>query len=483
MRRRGPFLPVSDAVAIDLPIEDQPHERAEPVTADARQFRTITIGMVSLVVLLAYQGLAVTTAMPTVAEALDGMALYAMAFAAPMATGVIGMVTAGIWCDRHSPAAPLKAGVGLFIAGMLLVGFAPRMELVVLGRSVHGLGSGLLLVSLYVVIGRAYPEPLRPGVFVAISAAWVVPSIVGPTVAGLTVQHFDWRWVFLSMPFLAIPSAILVRPALRMLGPAEHAPDEQWDRRGAIVKIGWSILAAFGAAALHYGGERRDPIGIALIVAAVAGLILSSPKLLPAGTFRGSRGLPTVFVLRGLVGAAFAGAEIYLPLLLQQERDFSPAMAGSILTIGGVTWFIGSWMRKRFHDRVEPAIFVRVGALSLCIGIGSVMLLVWTTTPVLVGVLGWGFSGFGMGLIYSSLSLLTLQLSTPAEQGKNSSSLQVAEALVVATVLALTGTAFATLDSRSQETAGYVVCFAVAWGLAFGAVVLSSRVRVVDDGS
>ena len=89
--------------------------------------------------------------------------LYAMAFAAPMATGVIGMVTAGIWCDRRSPVGPLWAGVGLFLAGMLLVGFAPRMELVVLGRAVHGLGSGLLLVSLYVVIGRAYPEALQIG--------------------------------------------------------------------------------------------------------------------------------------------------------------------------------------------------------------------------------------------------------------------------------------------------------------------------------
>lgn len=477
---RGPTSPVSEAIAIDRPLEEPVHESVVPETADARQFRTITIGMVSLVVLLAYQALAVTTAMPTVAEALDGMALYAMAFAAPMATGVIGMVTAGIWCDRRGPAGPLRAGVCLFIAGMLMVGFAPRMELVVLGRSVHGLGSGLLLVALYVVIGRAYPESLRPGVFVAISAAWVVPSIVGPTVAGLTVQHLDWRWVFLSMPILAIPATILVRPALKMLGPTEHDPDELWDRRGSLVKIGWSILAALGAAVLHYGGERRDAIGIALIVAAVAGLVLSSPKLLPTGTFRGHRGLPTVFILRGLVGAAFAGAEIYLPLLLSRERDFSPAMAGSILTIGGVTWFAGSWMRKRFDDRVEPARFVRVGAISLCIGIASVMLLVWDSIPVLVGVFGWGFSGFGMGLIYSSLSLLTLQLSAPAEQGKNSSSLQVAEALVVAAVLALTGTAFATLDGRDEVKAGYLVCFVVSSGLAFGAVVLSSRVRVVD---
>ena len=468
----------SGVVSIELPIEEELREPIDTEPVDDRQFRTITIGMVSLVVLLAYQALAVTTAMPTVAKALGGLSLYAMAFAAPMATGVIGMVTAGIWCDRRGPAGSLRAGVGLFIAGMLMVGFAPRMELVVLGRAIHGLGAGLLLVALYVVIGRAYPESLRPGVFVAISAAWVVPSIVGPMIAGLTVQYFDWRWVFLSMPVLAIPSAFLVRPALRMLAPVEHAPEARWDRRGATIKIGWSIVAAMGAVALHYGGERRDTIGIAAIAAAVAGLVLSSPRLLPPGTFRGHRGLPTVFLLRGLVGAAFAGSEIYLPLLLSRERGFSPAMAGSILTIGGVTWFVGSWARKRFDMRFEPALFVRVGAISLCIGIASVLLLVWDSIPVLVGVFGWGFSGFGMGLIYSSLSLLTLQLSPPAEQGKNSSSLQVSEALVVATVLALTGSAFAALEGRGAGVTAYLVCFAVSWGLAALAVVLSGRVRV-----
>ena len=113
--------PVSEAIAIELPIEEQSREPESVAAPDARQFRTVTFGMVSLVVLLAYQSLAVTTAMPTVAEALDGLSLYAMAFAVPMATGVIGMVAAGIWCDRRGPAGALLAGVTLFIIGMLLV--------------------------------------------------------------------------------------------------------------------------------------------------------------------------------------------------------------------------------------------------------------------------------------------------------------------------------------------------------------------------
>ncbi len=188
---------MSEVAAIERPIDAEPTDSAPAEPVDTRQFRAITLGMVSLVVLQAYQALAVTTAMPTVAKALHGLSLYAMAFAAPMATGVIGMVTAGIWCDRRGPAGPLRAGVGLFITGMVLVGFATRMELVVLGRSVHGLGSGLLLVSIYVVIGRAYPESLRPGVFVAISAhGWCLDQWAND--CGLTVQYFDLAQGLLS---------------------------------------------------------------------------------------------------------------------------------------------------------------------------------------------------------------------------------------------------------------------------------------------
>ncbi len=442
-------------------------------------YRNVTIGMVALVALFAYQALAVTTAMPNVAEALDGMSLFAVAFAAPLAMGVIGMVGSGIWSDRRGPAGPLWSGIALFVAAMVIVGLAPTMGVVVLGRAVNGLGSGLVFVSLYVVIGKAFPEARRPAVFVAISAAWVVPSIVGPTIAGLTVERLGWRWVFLTMPLIVIPAAFLLRPALRMVRH-DDTDCSPWDRRAALIKIGWSIVAAVAALGLHWGGERRDAFGIGAIVIALAALAVSAPRLLPAGTFRAHRGLPTVFIVRGLIGSAFFAAEIYLPLLLQRERDLSPAMAGSILTIGGVAWFGGSWLRKRLHDRVTPAQFIGAGSISLFIGILAVAALVWETTPVLAGIAGWGFAGFGMGLIYASLSLQTLNLSPPAEQGTNSSALQVTEALTVSAVLALTGTMFITLETRSVS-AGYLFCFSVAAALALASAVLSPRVEPGPD--
>ncbi|MCZ9338884.1 MFS transporter, partial [Streptomyces sp. TRM76130] len=75
-------------------------------------------------------------------------------------------------------------GIGGFAAGLLVSGTAQTMWLFILGRAVQGLGGGLVIVALYVVVGRAYPERLRPAIMAAFAAGWVVPSVVGPLASG-----------------------------------------------------------------------------------------------------------------------------------------------------------------------------------------------------------------------------------------------------------------------------------------------------------
>lgn len=156
-----------------------------------RTHRAATFGMVALVSLIAFESMAVTTAMPTVARELDGLSAYALAFAAALATGVIGMVFAGAWIDRVGPRAPMWTGLVLFVGGLLIAGSVSSMELVALGRGVQGLGGGMVAVALYVVVARAYPEELRGKVFAGLSAAWVVPALVGPALAGVVVEVLE----------------------------------------------------------------------------------------------------------------------------------------------------------------------------------------------------------------------------------------------------------------------------------------------------
>ena len=269
----------------------------------------ITVGACALVFLGAFESLAVTTVMPAVSADLDGERLYALAFAGPLATGVIGMAVAGNWADRRGPVAPLYASVGLFVIGLIVAGLAPSMEVLVAGRFAQGLGNGGLMVALYVVVARVYPRDLHPAIFAGFAAAWVVPSLVGPTVAGAVTEIWSWHWVFLGVVFLVVPALLMVVPALRGLS-GEGDATTPW----AFGRLGWSVLAAVAVLALNLVGDLPGA-GPVLAAAAVVVALVAVRALLPKGTLRAQRGLPSVLLVRGLAAAGFFGAQVYICLL------------------------------------------------------------------------------------------------------------------------------------------------------------------------
>lgn len=439
----------------------------------ARRYRAPTLGAVALVALYAFEALAVSTAMPTVAQALDGLSLYAMAFAGTLAASVVGMVAAGRWADRSGPRAPLQHGIAWFAVGLVVAGLAPTMWVLLLGRIVQGFGGGLMSVTLYVVVGRVYPSRLHARIFAAFAAAWVLPAIVGPVISGVIVEQLGWRWVFLLVPLVAAAAALMVLPALRGIGPAAsdgHAAASGDDRR-----IFWAIGAAASALLLHYGGQQRGWTAAALLAVAGVALLACMLRLLPAGTLRAARGLPTVVALRGLAASAFFGAEVFLPLLLSRERGLSPTSAGVALTIGALGWSLGSWNRGRMAEP-SPQRVLRVGMAMLAVGVAVTALAVLPAVPVALAMVGWVVAGLGMGTVFPSLSVLTLQLSPESRQGVNASALQLCDALFTASMLALGGSLFAALLARSPMAA-YLSGFAITAALATLGAALATRVR------
>ncbi|NYI03874.1 MFS transporter [Allostreptomyces psammosilenae] len=478
-------------------------------------YRAFTIGAVALSTLIAFENLAVTTAMPTAARALDGLALYGLAFGGPLAAGVVAMVLSGVWSDRRGAPRPLWTGIGLFSVGLLLAGAAPTMGVLVAGRVVQGFGAGLVGVALYVAVGHLYPAHLRPQVFTAFAAAWVLPSIVGPAIAGLIMEQAHWRWVFLGVPLIALPAGVLLRPALRGTttrkrdaatgsaraagapkagAPTAGAPtagtgptagrdrDDAPDGAGADApdatgrRLLWALVAAVGAGLLHYGGQGHGALAVPLLVAGLAGLVAAAPRLLPPGTPRARRGLPTVVILRGLAGAAMLGTEVFIPLMLSQERGMSAATAGAALTVSALGWSAGSWFQARPNRPLGTTGLLRLGFAFLLVGPIAVAVTVAPAVPVLVAIVGWAVAGLGMGMVYPTLSVLTLELSAPAEQGRNSSALQLADSLGTTMVLAVGGSLFAALVSRSADTA-YLAIFLISGVLSLLGLLLAGRAR------
>ena len=422
------------------------------------------VGLFSVAFLVAFETFAVATALPIVATALDGLAWYAVSFAAPAAMAIAAMTCAAWWCDRDGHAGPIVTGVLVFVLGLVLAGVAPSMEWFVAGRAVQGIGSGLVSVALYVLVARAFPSYLRSRAFIVLTSAWVLPAIVGPVVAGVVAEHIGWRWVFLGVPLVAVGALVSLRPALA----SSRGHEATAVPRTRILR---SVAAALAVFAVTIGGQREVRGWQFLVVIGIAGALIAAVPLLPAGTLRAARGLPGVIATRSLLGTALLASESFVPLALVRLRDLTPTLAGLFLTSTALFWFAGAWISDRW---LTPPRRVRLGVLSVIVALGSALLIPVTAVPVTVVAIGWAFGGLGMGLAMPALSVLLLNHSAAGEEGRNSASMQTSDAVADALVLAVCSGLFAWLVVTAVAMP-FVAVFLLALVFAILAVPASWR--------
>jgi len=429
----------------------------------------VVAGIFSLAFLVAFESLAVATVMPLVADELDGLSLYALSFAAPIAVGVVSMTVAGPLTDRRGPGVGLRIGVAVFVAGLFVAGLAPSMPVFLAGRAVQGLGMGFVGVGLYVVIGQTFQQEMRARVFTVMTSAWVLPALVGPLVAGSIADAVGWRWVFLGVPAVAVASLGLVREAL---GAIHGDPSVTMDRR----RIVWAALVATGVLAVSAAGQRAVAWWPALLAAALVVTTTCAPRLLPPGTWRGRRGLPSVVATRSLLSAGFVGAETYVPLSLVEHRGLGVTRAGLLLTGAAVLWFGGSWLAANVDALSSKPLRVRLGSVCVLVGVGAGFLTLVDAVPVVVIAAAWAVGGFGMGMAVSTLGVLMLDHSAPQEQGANSAGMQTSDSVSESLVLAIGSVVFAVMLSVDEMVA-YVLVFGLAAVVGLLAVLMSSRVE------
>ncbi|KFG75270.1 MFS transporter [Streptomyces mutabilis] len=469
-------------VAVPAPVGPTP-----PVdTVLSRTYRALSVGIVSVVVLIAFEATAVGTAMPVAARELHGVSLYAFAFSGYFTTSLFGMVLSGQWSDRRGPLAPLTSGIAAFAVGLVLSGTAGAMWLFIVGRAVQGLGGGLVIVALYVVVGRAYPERLRPAIMAAFAAGWVVPSIVGPLVSGAVTEHLGWRWVFVGIPVLVVIPLALALPQIRSraAGPVggAAAPASSGRRRirlALAISLGAGLLQ-YAAQDLRWASLLPGAVGVALLVPAVLGL-------LPRGTYRAVRGLPSVVLLRGVAAGSFVAAESFVPLMLVTQRGLSPTLAGLSLAAGGATWAAGSWIQSRARLEPHRERLMTLGMILVAAAIATAPSVLIDAVPAWTVAVAWGFGCFGMGLVISSTSVLLLKLSSPEEAGTNSAALQISDGLSNVVLLSAGGAAFAALGggtvghAATEATGSHPAVFAAVFlpmaGVALVGAWVTTRLR------
>ncbi|MCA0294594.1 MAG: MFS transporter [Actinobacteria bacterium] len=451
----------------------------DPAPSTRTSRRGLTIGLLLGVTAIAFEAMAVATAMPAAAADLGDLELYAWTFTAFMLASTFAIVAAGQFSDRIGPKVPLAVGFGLFAVGLVVSAVAPTMPVLLVGRFVQGLGGGAANLAVMVLVARVFDERERAVIMTGFSAAWMVPSFAGPPIAAWLTKALSWHWVFWSvLPLMAIAALLMTGP-LRALRLPPHAGVATL--KGQLPRAG---VAALGAAALQLAGHHLDLWSLAWAALGVALLWWGLPPLLPQGFRPTGAGLDALVVVRAFTAGAFAGGQAFLPLMLVRSEGLPLDWAGSVLIVGSVGWMLGAWLQSRPWLRLRRDQIIIAGVGSVTVGLALAAASGWLPGRLLAAaVVGWFFGGLGMGLSLASTSLAVMQLSEPVAIGRNTSSLQVGESLGNSIGAGIAGTLFVIGLAQSSGALGFGGALTAMVLLGLVALAASWRIGAVENHS
>lgn len=415
------------------------------------EYRRLSIGIVALVSVFGFEGIAIGAVMPVAAADLNAISNYAVAFTSFTMASLLGMTFAGLWATKFGLSRSVIFAIFALAIGSLIAGFAPSLAVLTVGRSIQGFAMGIDLVTMYVVIGRMYPEAMRAKALGMLAAAWVVPGLIGPGLAGFLVSVSSWRMTFWIVPFLLILPIMYLLPELKRMPfvPSPIRTDAKLQVTSVLIAI--SALSLFQAGASHVGRWSAVSI-VAIFIISLGVTAWSTRTLMPVGFLRVATGIPAVIGMRGVVAGSFFAAEIYVPLALQEVRGASVLLSGGVLTAATIFWFAGSWLQGSNRIKLSRQQILFWGVLLSALGIALTPIAVFVPSSIFIAALFaslvWGIAAFGMGLCFPTLGVLLLDQSPKEDHAKHSASLQMSDSfgVVIATALAGALLAFASVN-------------------------------------
>jgi len=310
----------------------------------------VTVAAMLGMFLAAMDQTAVGTAMPTVARALGGLALYSWVFAAYQIAFVTTTPIFGRLADLYGRKLIYLSGILGFIGASMLCGVSRTMDQLVLFRLLQGIGGGAVLPIALTIIADLYPVEERLRIQGMFSGVWGLAAIVGPVLGGFLTDHVSWRWIFfLNVPVGLIATAII---AFAFADPIVARPGKV-DYAGITLLSGAAIVLLL----LLLSGGQAFPwwsltaAGLAALCAILSALFVQIElriphAFLPFNLFRDP--IISVSAIGGfLLGASMFGAIVYIPLFVQGVIGTSATTAGIVLTPFMVCWTLSSILGGR----------------------------------------------------------------------------------------------------------------------------------------
>ena len=344
----------------------------------------------------AIEGTVVTTAIPTIVKDLSGFGLISWVFSAYFLTTSVSTPIYGKLADVFGRKNVLFIGIGIFLVGSCLCGLSQNMHQLIAFRALQGLGAGSIFTVTYTIVGDIFTLADRAKVQGWLNAVWGIASVIGPFLGGFLIDVLSWHWVF----FINVPlhSVIIMcqkhfqeeggTAFHRLCGytgfiRCNHHPFIRVPSGGKQALLSM-VLCVFPLLLFYYIEKNaREPV--------IPFAILT-------------RNNTVINLISFLAAAVLIGADVYMPLYIQNILSYSPSISGLAMAPMSVSWLLSAFILARaIPEYGERTV---TGAAMLVLLLGTLPLLVLgIKSPLIIVIISTFIMGFGFGGCFTTMTI------------------------------------------------------------------------------
>lgn len=400
---------------------------------------------------------------------------------------------------RFSTRQIVIASMAVFTVGSALGWVGSSFLLVLLGRLLEAVGTGVMWPVLQITVFSIYPLSRRGMAMGTVGMAMSVAPALGPTIGGMQTDTFGWRSIFLTLTVIGVACLTMAALWLRDFGENDATAKADF----------FSVaLSVFGFGGLMFGFTNIEAfpashpmVWLAMLVG-VVGIVwfvarqlrgaqrytasdgTAQPPLLNLGVLK-NRSFTTGTICAALSFFAFSSIMVIMPLYIQDDRGFSATVSGLVMMPGAFGMCISQYYGGKLLDRLGARPVALSGTIILLFG--TIMMSLIDTDTWIWWISIWQFvRQIGMGFIIMPITTWSLNCLEPSEVSAGSAVTntvrQIAGAVGAPVLVILMETLSHLAAQSNGDNAILASIFGTQWTLRVSAFIVFVQLLIVLFG-